>query len=198
MQRETFKRLTNSSKSMFVAGIVAAIWSSSMFASSPWHAKANFYSAFFTSIVSVRKAQQQAYILRRFLPCSNTNKADNANAIRVQFAINTGSVATQEDVWKVDFWKQVRWNTSLLFLNLAVIFLCSGLLCMVLQAADAVGWKWGEDSTKVSLCSPGSHILQYLTLPQIALCVIVVSALCAGHYIYNGFDIYRDYSKKDV
>ncbi|CAG8951553.1 hypothetical protein HYFRA_00007469 [Hymenoscyphus fraxineus] len=167
--------------SMFLAGIVAAVYSSPMFATSPWYAKACFNSSFLISIVSVRKAQQQAYILRRFLPSSETNKHDNANAVRIQFAVKVGEDPDDPDgnnTWKVDFWKQVRWNCSVLFLNMAVILLCLGFTFMVFQAAWVAGWKWEEDNTKI------------------ALCLIAVGAVCLGHYMYNGFYIYQDFSKK--
>ncbi|KAJ4420167.1 hypothetical protein N0V82_004510 [Gnomoniopsis sp. IMI 355080] len=139
--------------SMFLAGIVAAVYSSPMYANSPWYVKACFNSSFLTSIVSVRKAQQQAYILRRFLPYSATTKHDNANAIRIQFAVKAREDLDDPDgnnAWRVDFWKQVRWNSSVLFLNMAVIFLCLGIAFTVLQAAYVAGWKWEKDDTKVS------------------------------------------------
>lgn len=137
-------------QSALLAGVVAAVHSWPSFDRSPWPAKTLFGASFILSLMSVRKAKQLNYILRRLaIDGSETEAGDK---IRIQLAKKNS-----KGEWIASRGRQMIWNGSDLFLNFSIITMVLGYGWMILGAAVQVSWDWGEDDTKVRSFSKSRH-----------------------------------------
>jgi hypothetical protein len=141
---ESLFALTGIMQAALVAGVVATLYSSSIFDQSPWPTQVLIGSSFILSLLSVRKAFQLSYILRRLELHGGDDRTQAGDRIRRQLATK------EHGRWVPSPVLQRLWNSPVLYLNLATIALISGYAWAVLAAAADVGFDWSRRETKVT------------------------------------------------
>jgi hypothetical protein len=138
-------------KSALIAGVVATLYSWPSFDKSPWPAHVLIGASFILSLLSVRKALQLSFILRRLELHGGDDRTAAGNKIRRQLATLEG-----ED-WVPSRGHEILWNSPVLYLNLATISLLLGYAWGIFAAAVEVGFDTGKRETKVALLAPVSR-----------------------------------------
>lgn len=157
-------QLTNKTQSALVTGVCATIYSWPIFDQAPWPAKTLFGTSFIFCLVSIRKALQQTYILRR-LTLHGMTTPEMADKIRIQLANKN-----KDGHWVPCRIQQMIWNSSILFLNLALLTLVAGYVWTILAAAYRVRFDASKDDTRVRKRT--AHILSSTN---------ICSADCCSH-----------------
>lgn len=134
---------TDKYQSALVAGVVATLYSWPSFDRSPWPAHVLIGASFILSLLSVRKALQLSYILRRLELHGGKDRTEAGDKIRRQLATFQGGL------WTPSRGREVLWNSPVLYLNLATITLLLGYAWVIFAAAVDVGFDKGRRETKV-------------------------------------------------
>jgi hypothetical protein len=135
--------LAETIQAALVAVVVATLYSSSLFNQSPWPTQVLIGCSFILSLLSVRKAFQLSYVLRRLELRGGDDRKQAGNTIRRQLATK------EHERWVPSPVLQILWNSPVLYLNLAIIALLSGYAWAILAAAADVGFDRSRRETKV-------------------------------------------------
>jgi hypothetical protein len=169
-----------------IAGVVATLYSWPSFDKSPWPAHILIGASFILSLLSVRKALQLSFILRRLELHGGDDRTAAGNKIRRQLATLEG-----ED-WVPSRGHEILWNSPVLYLNLATISLLLSYAWGIFAAAVEVGFDTGKRETKVTLLAPVSRPISN-KLEQIAVGLLTIGAISIPHYWSSETIIYFKY-----
>jgi hypothetical protein len=140
------------------------VYSWPLFEKSPWPAQSLFGASFICSLISVRKALQQSYILRR-LELHNDNNDDRMVAgDRVRRQLARRIVKGEEHVWVPDIKFQMIWNSSHMFLNLGILSLVAGYAWMILASAIEKGKNSDKNGAMVCFKNPVQLKLDFVLI----------------------------------